>query len=89
MIAPYPRHILTNTSDEWRPFHIHVNDFVVVAVNGEPVTSHGYNDTYLIPPHGSFTMRTRFLDLTGKYDYHCHILFHEDHSMMGIVEVVE
>jgi FtsP/CotA-like multicopper oxidase with cupredoxin domain len=81
--------VLYNTSDEWHPFHIHVNDFQVVAINGEPITPHGYDDTYLIPPHGSFTMRTRFLDFTGKYVYHCHILFHEDHSMMGIVEVVE
>ena len=81
--------VLYNTSDEWHPFHIHINDFQVVAINGAPFTAHSYDDTYLIPPHGSFTMRSRFLDFTGKYVYHCHILFHEDHSMMGIVEVVE
>ncbi len=81
--------VLFNTSEEWHPFHIHVNDFQVVAINGEPYTAHSYDDTFLIPAHGSFTMRSRFLDFTGKYVYHCHILFHEDHSMMGIVEVVD
>jgi FtsP/CotA-like multicopper oxidase with cupredoxin domain len=80
--------VIYNTSEEWHPFHIHVNDFQVVAINNEPYTAHSYEDTYLIPAHGSFTMRSRFLDFTGKYVYHCHILFHEDHSMMGIVEVV-
>ena len=34
------------------------------------------------------TIRSRFLDFTGKYVYHCHILDHEDMGMMGIVEVV-
>lgn len=81
--------VIYNTSEEWHPFHIHVNDFQVVAIDGEPYTAHSYDDTFLIPAHGSFTMRSRFLDFTGKYVYHCHILFHEDHSMMGVVEVVD
>ncbi len=34
-------------------------------------------------------MRTRFLDFTGTFVYHCHILAHEDAGMMGVVEVVE
>ena len=80
--------VIHNTSGDWHPFHIHVNDFQVVAINGEPYTAHGYDDTFLVPPYGSFTMRTRFLDFTGKFVYHCHILNHEDHGMMGVVEVV-
>jgi len=80
--------VIINASDEWHPFHIHVNDFQVVAVNGEPVEVYGWEDTHGVPPNGSFTMRTRFLDYTGKYVYHCHILFHEDAGMMGVVEVV-
>lgn len=80
---------LVNTSEEWHPFHIHINDFQVVAVNGDPSTAHGYDDTVMIPPNGSVTMRTRFLDYPGKFVYHCHFLYHEDHSMMGVVEVME
>jgi FtsP/CotA-like multicopper oxidase with cupredoxin domain len=78
-----------NDSDEWHPFHIHINDFQVVAVNGEPYEAYSREDTRGLPPLGSITMRTRFLDFAGKYVYHCHILFHEDMGMMGIVEVVE
>jgi len=79
-----------NDSTDWHPFHIHVNDFQVVAVNGEPVDEIlSWEDTRGLPPLGSLTIRHRFLDFTGKYVYHCHLLFHEDHGMMGIVEVVE
>lgn len=80
--------VIHNTSEDWHPFHIHVNDFQVVAVNDQPIVSHGYDDTYLVPPYGSITMRTRFADFTGKFVYHCHILGHEDSGMMGVVEVV-
>ena len=33
-------------------------------------------------------MRTRFVDFTGKYVLHCHILIHEDRGMMQLIEVV-
>ncbi len=78
-----------NDSDEWHPFHIHINEFQVVAINGEPYEATGWEDTRPLPPHGSITMRSRFIDFTGKYVYHCHILGHEDRGMMGVVEVVE
>jgi suppressor of ftsI len=81
--------VINNDSNVWHPFHIHINDYQVTAVNGQPVTAHGYDDTTPVPPHGSITMRTRFLDYAGKFVYHCHILPHEDGGMMGIVEVVD
>src|SRR5262249_48245601 len=37
---------------------------------------------------GYFKMRSRFVDYTGVYVLHCHILAHEDRGMMTIVEVV-
>ena len=43
---------------------------------GEPVRVPGY-----------FKMRSRFVDYTGFYVLHCHILAHEDRGMMTIVEV--
>ncbi len=81
--------VLRNTSPDWHPFHIHVNDFQVVAVNGEPQQPHGGEDTVAIPAGGELTIRTRFRDFTGKYVYHCHILGHEDAGMMGVIEVIE
>jgi FtsP/CotA-like multicopper oxidase with cupredoxin domain len=79
---------IRNESPEWHPFHIHVNDYQVMSVNGRPVSPH-YEDTTLIPPRGEFVMRTHFADFTGKFVYHCHILIHEDAGMMGTIEVVE
>jgi suppressor of ftsI len=81
--------VIHNDSDVWHPFHIHVNDYQVVAVNGQTSYARSYEDTTQVPPHGSITMRTRFLDFTGKFVYHCHILLHEDGGMMGIVDVVD
>ena len=37
---------------------------------------------------GYFKMRSRFVDFTGTYVIHCHILAHEDRGMMTVVEVV-
>lgn len=36
---------------------------------------------------GYFKMRSRFVDYTGYYVIHCHILAHEDRGMMTVVEV--
>lgn len=80
---------LVNTSGEPHPFHIHINPFQVISVNGKPVDMHGYVDTMGIPAYGEVVMRTRFKDFDGKFVIHCHILFHEDHGMMQVVEVVK
>lgn len=37
---------------------------------------------------GYFKMRSRFVDFTGEYVLHCHILIHEDRGMMQLIEVV-
>lgn len=79
---------IRNESPEWHPFHIHVNDYQVMSVNGRPVTPR-WEDTTLIPPHGEFVMRTHFKDFTGRFVFHCHILSHEDAGMMATIEVVE
>jgi suppressor of ftsI len=79
---------IRNESGEWHPFHIHVNDFQIMTTNGQPVAPH-FEDTSLLPPNGEIVIRSRFLDYTGKFVYHCHILAHEDAGMMGVVEVVE
>lgn len=81
--------VIRNTSVEWHPFHIHVNDYQVMSVNGEPVAAHSWEDTTAVPGNGEIVIRTRFLDFPGKSVYHCHLLDHEDEGMMGVFEVVE
>ena len=79
---------LVNPSNDFHPFHIHINDIQTIAVNGEPVDNFGPEDTVLVPPRGgSMTMRTRFEDFTGRLVWHCHILRHEERGMMQVVEI--
>jgi suppressor of ftsI len=80
---------IVKSRSDWHPFHIHVNDFQVMSVNREPVDPYSREDTTPVPAFGRIVIRTRFLRLTGKFVYHCHILDNEDRGMMGIIEVVE
>jgi FtsP/CotA-like multicopper oxidase with cupredoxin domain len=77
------------------PFHIHVNPFQIVEVF-DPATMtkplvlqppYVWWDAFAIPVSGYFKMRTRFVDFTGLYVQHCHILAHEDRGMMQLVQV--
>jgi FtsP/CotA-like multicopper oxidase with cupredoxin domain len=78
-----------NVTPEQHPFHIHVNDFQVVSVNGQPYNAAGLQDVVVIPPNGKVVIRNPFMDFPGKFVFHCHILYHEDHAMMAVVEVEE
>ena len=71
------------------PFHIHVNDFQVISVNGKPYDAHGLQDTVNIPINGEVVIRIPFKDFVGKTVYHCHLMFHGDQAMMGVVQIVE
>jgi FtsP/CotA-like multicopper oxidase with cupredoxin domain len=71
------------------PFHIHVNDFQVISVNGKPYDARGLQDTVIIPTGGEVVIRIPFEDFVGKTVYHCHLMFHGDFGMMGIVQIVE
>ena len=77
---------IVNDDASPHPFHIHQNDFQVIKINGKRVKEPlHWNDTISLPASGSVTIRQRYTDFTGKWVYHCHILFHEDHGMMGTV----
>jgi suppressor of ftsI len=80
--------VIRNASTEWHPFHIHINDYQVVAINGQPVPVRYSEDTTPVPPLGEITIRTRFRDFPGRWVYHCHILLHEDLGMMGTVKAL-
>jgi suppressor of ftsI len=79
---------IVNTSRELHPFHIHVDDFQLMAVNGRRVHAPSLQDTVPLPVGGRVRIRMRFANFTGKFVFHCHILNHEDHGMMALVDVV-
>lgn len=68
-------------------FHIHVNDMMLTKINGEPVAEPVWQDTVIVPRSGSITFRSRFVDYTGKFMLHCHMMNHEELGMMQVVEV--
>jgi FtsP/CotA-like multicopper oxidase with cupredoxin domain len=69
-------------------FHIHTNPFMVTHLNGKPLATPQWRDTAIVERKGgSLTFRTRFLDYTGIYMLHCHMMNHEEMGMMQTVEV--
>ena len=80
---------IINDNNQQHPFHIHTNDFQVISINDEPVEAVSHVDTVNLPANGKATIRIPFLDFTGKFVYHCHILNHADMGMMATVEVSE
>ena len=68
-------------------FHLHGFQFQVLDRNGIPEKSRRWKDTVNIPRHETVRIIVRFDDHPGKWMFHCHILDHEDHGMMGILEV--
>jgi suppressor of ftsI len=67
---------------EGHPFHIHVNPFEVISVNGKLLEPGTIKDTVWIPTESTVVIRMRFKEFIGKSVFHCHILPHEDTGMM-------
>ena len=96
--------ILTNSSNIYHTFHIHINPFQVLEIFDpylpEDMQQRTFEqpwdwwDTINLPrakngQNGQVKIRQRFLNFAGEYVIHCHNLGHEDHGMMLVVEVVE
>lgn len=79
---------LQNTNTEWHTFHIHINPFQIISINGRRLNYVDYQDNVAMPPNSSIVIRMQPIDFTGKFVFHCHVTFHEDHGMMAAVQVV-
>ena len=69
------------------PFHLHGFQFQVIDRNGVPEPFRSWKDMVNVPKHQRARFIVRFANYPGKWMFHCHILDHEDHGMMGILEV--
>ncbi len=69
------------------PFHLHGFQFQVISRNGEPEPFRCWKDTVNVPKHEEVRFIIRYDDFPGRWMFHCHILDHEDHGMMGVLEV--
>jgi len=89
--------VFRNASLELHPIHLHVNDAQVMSVNGIAQDARSWVDTIPIPSAtkdaqghlipGEVVMRFKFRKFVGPYVFHCHILAHEDHGMMSVINV--
>jgi FtsP/CotA-like multicopper oxidase with cupredoxin domain len=79
--------VINEDTDNDHVFHIHVNDMLLTRINGDPLVDPIWLDTAVVPRRGSITFRSRFLDFTGRFALHCHMMNHEDLGMMQVVEV--
>ena len=82
------------------PFHIHINPFQVVEIFDpgtkqlyKPERNFVWQDTIAVPASDGTTpgyvkVRHPFVDFTGSYVMHCHILAHEDRGMMQLIRVI-
>jgi FtsP/CotA-like multicopper oxidase with cupredoxin domain len=69
------------------PFHLHGFQFQVLERNGVPEPYRSWKDVVNVPKHQTVRFVVRYTDFPGKWMFHCHILNHEDHGMMGILEL--
>ena len=99
-----PYRVKLNTAEEWtlvnacdnklmdhaHVYHVHVNPFKITAINGRRLSTPLWRDTFVLTKRSgdSLTFESNFVDFTGKFVEHCHVLAHEDLGMMAAVEVV-
>jgi cuproxidase len=73
------------------PFHVHGASFRILSKNGRKASAHesGWKDVVLVEQHAELLVRfDNPAPPKMPFMYHCHILEHEDHGMMGQFAVV-
>jgi len=78
---------ITNIVGMDHPFHLHGFQFQVLDRDGVKEPYVAWKDMLNIPKHSTARIIVRYDDYPGKWMFHCHILDHEDHGMMGVLEV--
>ena len=73
------------------PFHIHGASFRILSKNGRNPAAHeaGWKDVVLVEEYAEILVRfDNPAPPRMPFMYHCHILEHEDHGMMGQLAVI-
>jgi FtsP/CotA-like multicopper oxidase with cupredoxin domain len=81
---------LVNSSDTTHFVHLHEELWQTIRRDGSrpPPWERGYEDTWRLDPGETVVVAARFTDYTGNFLVHCHMLDHEDESMMATFRVV-
>jgi FtsP/CotA-like multicopper oxidase with cupredoxin domain/peroxiredoxin len=78
------------STQEFHPFHVHVNPFEVVEKDGKgAIVKRFWKDTVFVGEDDArpVLVRTRFEHFAGRTVLHCHNLDHEDRGMMKLIEL--
>jgi FtsP/CotA-like multicopper oxidase with cupredoxin domain len=86
---------IENRTSEEHAFHMHQIHFLVIAIDGKPLSNPTMRDTVNVHfwdgkgPYHNVTVRMDFRDpnIAGTFVYHCHVLAHEDSGMMAKIQV--
>ena len=70
------------------PFHLHGFQFQVLDRNGVPEPFRSWKDVVNVRKHETVRFVVKYDDFPGLWMFHCHILDHEDHGMMGVLAVL-
>ncbi|MGI8747046.1 MAG: multicopper oxidase family protein [Deinococcus sp.] len=79
---------LVSRSDAAHPFHLHSYPFQVLSRGGRLEPFRAWRDVVNVPSGQTVRIAVPFRDFAGTTVYHCHIAEHEDHGMMGVVQVL-
>jgi spore coat protein A, manganese oxidase len=79
-----------NRSEQSHDMHLHLVQFQSLAegVQLPAPIRRGWKDTQRISPRATSSLIVRFDGFPGVYAFHCHMLEHAEHMMMGQFEVV-
>jgi FtsP/CotA-like multicopper oxidase with cupredoxin domain len=69
------------------PFHLHGFQFQVLDRGGVVEPFRSWKDVVNVRKHETVRFIVRYDDFAGPWMFHCHILDHEDHGMMGVLAV--
>ena len=69
------------------PFHLHGFQFQVLDRDGVAEPFRSWKDVVNVRKHETVRFIVQYTDYAGLWMFHCHILDHEDHGMMGVLDV--
>jgi FtsP/CotA-like multicopper oxidase with cupredoxin domain len=77
---------LVNRTAWWHPIHLHGHNFRVLTRDGAPIRFWEWRDTVLLAPRERVEIGF-VADNAGAWMIHCHVLDHQNGSMMAVVQV--
>lgn len=79
---------LVGRSDADHPFLLHSYPFQVMSRNGQAELFRAWRDVVNVRSGEAVRVAIPFGDFGGTTVFHCHIAEHEDHGMMGVLQVL-